>query len=469
MAQVNIQTKIKESGKIQNIDFDLVSNHSDNGNISLNLKTLMNTRNVFTTPKLSIETSQFPNSNFDYIAEGIYNYNWRLVASDTNGNIFYKSSSGWAKSKVLPSSLSRGAVSMLSFFKPGNIFVSCFPSGSGSGAYTSSDGGQLWGMESDLPPTQLRNLFIPKYGNLIFGVYPGALKYSYTGNLWADCSGYGKVLWGIAGIMSAEYPSRTATTLPISKSYIYILVTSIEVEGTPQIYYSENGIDWSACSIDSTNLLNTPVFGNGMFVTSVAQDDSTGSTTPFFYSYDGITWTNSSSVLSKGETNELYYGNGLFICTVPNTTNPTFAYSYDGITWETQTISTVTQQGYFLGFVNDRFYYCTTSGVYQSADGKNWSLATKKDGSPLVLSFSSNNNTAYMIYSNGLYVCCDNTHIYCSHNGVSDWLLMEFPNNVSASGIKHPTFADGSFYIPYNGGIYTIKPDIDLKQTLKFL
>lgn len=465
MAQVNIQTKIKESGKIQNIDFDLVSNHSNNGNISLNLKTLMNTRNVFTTPKLSMETSQFPNSNFDYIAEGIYEYNWRLIASDTNGGMFYKSSSGWAKSTV-PSSL-RGAASMLSFFKPGNMFVSCFSSAS-AGSFVSSDGGQLW-WPSELPPTKLQNLFIPKYGDLMFGAYPGTLKYSYNGNLWADCSGFNNPfsVIGIEGIMAAEYPSKTATTFPIPKSLVYVLVTMFKAVETPQIYYSENGIDWSTCSIDSTNLLNTPVFGNGMFVTSVAERDDTGSTTPFFYSYDGITWTNSSSILSEGKTNELYYGNGLFICTVPDTTNPTFVYSYDGTTWETQTISTVTQPGYFLGFVNDRFYYCTTSGVYQSTDGKNWSLVTKKDESPLVLSFSS--NAVYMIYSNGLYVCCDNTHIYCSHNGVSDWVLMEFPNNVLGSGIKHPTFANGNFYIPYNGGIYTIKPDIDLKQTLKFL
>lgn len=98
--------------------------------------------------------------------------------------------------------------------------------------------------------------------------------------------------------------------------------------GFPYIYVSSDGIEWEQEQIGITNNHMSTLcsdFSNFILTTY----NNSKSTSNFYYSTDGTTWTNTSSI--KKQISKLIYGNGTFIALPKESQNG--LYSFDGLEW----------------------------------------------------------------------------------------------------------------------------------------
>jgi hypothetical protein len=194
-------------------------------------------------------------------------------------------------------------------------------------------------------------------------------------------------------------PSITPTYTPTSSP----LVSEVQFvgggfrDGTKQMVYSFNGIDWSSATgtFGNTRTDNT-IYGSNKWV-AVSNENSTNN---ICYSNDGISWsasTNGNSILPIGSTNIVWTGNKYI--TYRSTT---IASSYDGITWTGSSLS-VNGSGILGNNGIELIYNKNTFGpgiytdlYYSSNEGSTFTLTNARDV------IGNNDNTSVAdIKSNG--------------------------------------------------------------------
>ena len=159
--------------------------------------------------------------------------------------------------------------------------------------------------------------------------------------------------------------------------------------GTNRAMYSSDGINWSAASVPEENSFDEVTYGNGKFV-AIAYNG----TNRVMYSSDGINWS-SASAAQNIEWYSVAYGNGKFVAVGGTGTNRVM-YSSDGINWssgvpaEDATWMSITYgNGIFVAVAQSG-----TNRVMYSSDGENWSSA----------SAAEDNQWQSVTYGNGIFV-----------------------------------------------------------------
>ena len=162
----------------------------------------------------------------------------------------------------------------------------------------------------------------------------------------------------------------------------------IVVSNSNYFYYSTDGINWTESTISDTSRNWVSVcYGNDKFV-AVANKSNY-----FAYSTDGITWTESTISSTSRRWWSVCYGNGMFVVVGYNLnssnkliTGNNFAYSTDGINWTEGTISDGLSKRYWYSvcYGNDKFVvisggidHISVSNYFAySTDGINWTEST---------------------------------------------------------------------------------------------
>ena len=127
------------------------------------------------------------------------------------------------------------------------------------------------------------------------------------------------------------------------------------------IYSSEDGLSWS--SYRTEHRVNNAVYGDGEYLV-------TGNTGFVYRSGDGMTWTQHPVEYDMPESQELVYGNGVYIIS----SGTELHYSLDGIQWFQNTVYTNPymvvdfHDGIFLAACHNR----NTIEIYTSLDGRGW-------------------------------------------------------------------------------------------------
>ena len=163
-------------------------------------------------------------------------------------------------------------------------------------------------------------------------------------------------------------------------------------------------------------------FGNGRFV-AISYDSNIAA-----YSYDGITWTQSTLPDSKSWTS-VTFGNGRFVAVAEG--SDIVAYSYNGITWK-QTTLYYSYAWKSVTFGNGRFVaisYDSNIAVY-SDDGINWTQTTLPASATWQLvTFGNNRFVAVANFSNIAAYSYDGiTWTQSTLPASAEWLSVTFGN-----------------------------------------
>ena len=150
------------------------------------------------------------------------------------------------------------------------------------------------------------------------------------------------------------------------------------------VYYSTNGSSWTqSTTITAPQTINSVVYENNQFI---AVDNSSN----FYTSSDGQTWTTATSVDSTTPLHSVTYGYNKYV-TVGNLGN--MYVSSNGVTWQKKTPQTNNLYGVI--YANNQFVAVGHGGtILTSADGENWSMQTS----------NTTNILRSVIYANGQYV-----------------------------------------------------------------
>lgn len=139
-------------------------------------------------------------------------------------------------------------------------------------------------------------------------------------------------------------------------------------------WYSTDGINWTQSeplSLSSQNLGGSIVYGNGKFVSVSAVRGYA------FVSEDGITWTSSSL---SGWHPSLCFGKNKFVTV--DQLSKRILYSEDGITWARVTLPITTDNVSYVAFDGDNFLATNDAGrIFYSTDGINWEANDVDSGS----------------------------------------------------------------------------------------
>ena len=182
------------------------------------------------------------------------------------------------------------------------------------------------------------------------------IMYSYNGIDWNDANN--------------TVEDSTFTTITYGEPggvSTFVTVAYDTHNGSRQIMYSNDGINWTAVHSPSNEWWRSVTYGNGRFVCV----GSTGSQR-VMYSNDGINW----SLASTPENNtwiSVVYADGKFVAVSADGTNRVM-YSTNGISWSSA--STPEQNGWIsITYGNGKFVavaYSGTNRVMYSTDGINW-------------------------------------------------------------------------------------------------
>lgn len=147
----------------------------------------------------------------------------------------------------------------------------------------------------------------------------------------------------------------------------------------------DNGVTWSSFASASAPF-NAPYaetlkFINGRYYALIA-GDGTGSSSSngYFYSNNGSTWTYGVISGASNSYTEMAYGNGIYVAAVAGGYayfgNSTTVYwtSTDGLSWTSRT-SPIANRTTLALFYKDNFFWMHLDNdtVYRSSDGLNWS------------------------------------------------------------------------------------------------
>lgn len=189
--------------------------------------------------------------------------------------------------------------------------------------------------------------------------------------------------------------------------------------------------EWEQCSIPTTQTLYAVTYENGMFVA--------GGSGVVYYSVDGINWT-AGSGLTSDILHSIAYGNGMFV----GVTNVRYTYrSFDGINWiKSPQIPTYKLRSVTYG--NGMFVAVGEKIAYYSTDGINW---TAGNG-------TITHNLVHVIYKNGFFIAAGGGKggIYHSTDGINWTVGIELPGT---TGMNEITYGNGMFVgVGSNGTIY---------------
>ena len=216
---------------------------------------------------------------------------------------------------------------------------------------------------------------------------------------------------------------------------VYVAVSS---DGTNQVMYSSDAINWTSASATEANNWKDIAFGNGKFV--AVADSGTNRT---MYSSDGISWTSGTPAISN-DHRAVCYGNGLFVATGTEKVS----YSSDGINWNSATTAaSITWRGVTYG--NNKYVAISGSGAdnfMYSPDAVNWTLVS---GAPSA-------NYYDVTYGNGTFVAvANNGKAAYSTDGVN-WTEATTSNKTWES----VTYGNGKFVaVSYGDGVVTYSTD----------
>ncbi len=227
--------------------------------------------------------------------------------------------------------------------------------------------------------------------------------------------------------------------------------------------YSTDGINWNFVKLPVSGNWYSMAYGNGVFV-AIAFNTAPAS----IYSYDGITWYESSSFPGARSWQNIVFGDGKFIAVAWYTNFA--AYSEDGVNWETYTIPnagtnawagvtwgngafvavlqahrtaavspdgkqwdifSTNNGGYFwdMAYGNGRFVTTAmnSNALIWSEDGKTWNSTTKPESASWLLDFANNKFIATSV---------GKSYIFVSDDGVN-WTKQEFaPGSRLSSSIS---------------------------------
>ena len=201
------------------------------------------------------------------------------------------------------------------------------------------------------------------------------------------------IYWGSTPISKVYKGSvlvyqRTKTTTP--SIFIAILLSWDKDTLKNNFAYSYDGITWTESTLpianDCGNTCSRIAYGNNKFV-AIGLTQSATST-------DGKTWSVGGTLPSANWNEGLAYGNGKYIQT--NSTSKKVASSEDGTTWtENSTMSG--KNGGVIKYFNGKFINCSVYDsnmiMYTSTDGKTWASQT----------FTGIEGFTDLTYNNGKY------------------------------------------------------------------
>ena len=148
-----------------------------------------------------------------------------------------------------------------------------------------------------------------------------------------------------------------------------------DVGGNASFVYSIDGITWNHNSVSNKNTYFQSIcYGKDKFV-AVQQSEYDGTsiinnTKIYYYSTDGITWTE-GKLPSSRHWNLVCYGKDKFVAIPDN--SKYIAYSTDGITWTEGTISDTDRNWYSICYGKDKFVTVGYGNTFvYSTDGINW-------------------------------------------------------------------------------------------------
>ena len=221
---------------------------------------------------------------------------------------------------------------------------------------------------------------------------PAGIYYTLDGKVWNKGTGYTSGIKSfndivfIDGIFYAypvysangEYPTyysydgKTWTAL----SYNYTGIIKVRndrfyarQQGTSNVVWSSNGINWNNCTCDVVighatygTGFNEVLYKNGMWVGSTFGG--------IFYSQDGKAWVKVSNV-TTGNTHILFkFGKWFCVgCSGPSSGNGLYE-SVDGINWTNISIS-IPNSGYLREYFGNLYYICNKN-YYMTSNGVNW-------------------------------------------------------------------------------------------------
>lgn len=203
-------------------------------------------------------------------------------------------------------------------------------------------------------------------------------------------------------------------------------------------YSNDSGLFWEQTSFSSDSkktFVNNLCYGNGIYVITHYNNG-------FYYSLDGITWTQSNITSTGsflGSTAIKTYINNIFLANTENTlideeNNYTWLYpvyySEDGKNWISNGIEAAIVD---IKYINNLYIITTNHGVYYSIDGKVWTQSN--------ITVSSN----YIDYDNQVLVVGTNQGLYYSIDG-KNWIQSNVIKGVAGICYK------GNIWVANSGG-----------------
>ena len=186
---------------------------------------------------------------------------------------------------------------------------------------------------------------------------------------------------------------------------------------------SSDGINW----VHKSFLVNITgvAYGNGIFVASGSDPNTSGDGGALYYSTNGSNWAyaNAGPPGLSGVT----YGNGLFVAVgyVYEAQSPWMGISTNGRDWTNVNISVSVSHIYGATYANGKYLARTDSGpnaILISSDGKNWNSANATVVEPPIPAQPPKylSGVGRIIFLNGLYFAATASGIYTSPD-VQNW------------------------------------------------
>ena len=181
------------------------------------------------------------------------------------------------------------------------------------------------------------------------------------------------------------------------------------------ILYSTDGINWTSMGVSELDIdqhFTSINYCNDKFIITSGTRDDYGDSNIFVYSYDGLTWTQTTSGIPSNYWRKCVYGNGVYVSVTYNESNSPFIYSSDGINWTTATADVYGNDWYDVCFGNGRFVAVQDSHNYFAYSDNGITWVDTREG--------LHDNGAFKVtYGAGKYIAIGDGRAQYSVDGIS--------------------------------------------------